>query len=117
MIRSPVGQSQHLLLCDVIGEQRTVVALHHKLIAAAIAHHMRLHTIAHEQVTHLWLQVHLLTLSSSVTTRDSPRKSWSLLSLLHRLGIRILSYRHTYSSLFIYQASPFSIAFSNSSSL
>ena len=40
---------------------------------AAITHHMSLHTIAHEQVTHLWLQVHLL-------------------------GIRILSYRHTYSS-------------------
>ena len=92
MISSPVGQCQHLLLGDVIGEQRTVVTLHHKLIAAAIAHHMCLHTIAHEQVTHLWLQVHLL-------------------------GIRILSYRHTYSSLFIYQASPFSIAFSSSSSL
>ena len=43
--------------------------------------------------------------SSSVTTRDSPRKSWSLLSLLHRLGIRILSYRHTYSSLFILHSS------------
>ena len=92
MIRSPVGQSQHLLLGDVIGEQRTVMTLHHKLIAAAIAHHMSLHTIAHEQVTHLWLKVHLL-------------------------GIRILSNSHTYSSLFIYHASPFSIAFSSSSSL
>ena len=97
MIRTPVGQSQHLLLGDVIGKQRTVMPLHHKLIAAAITHHMSLHTIAHEQVTHLWLQVHLL-------------------------GIRILSYRHTYSSLFILHssfnhASPFSIAFSSSSSL
>src|SRR5574344_1240663 len=60
MIRTPVGQSQHLLLGDVIGKQRTVMPLHHKLIAAAITHHMSLHTIAHEQVTHLWLQVHLL---------------------------------------------------------
>ena len=80
MIRTPVGQSQHLLLGDVIGKQRTVMPLHHKLIAAAITHHMSLHTIAHEQVTHLWLQVHLL-------------------------GIRILSYRHTYSSLFILHSS------------
>src|SRR5574344_1318063 len=84
MIRTPVGQSQHLLLGDVIGKQRTVMPLHHKLIAAAITHHMSLHTIAHEQVTHLWLQGHLL-------------------------GIRILSYRHTYSSLFILHSSFFTL--------
>src|SRR5574344_71589 len=86
MIRTPVGQSQHLLLGDVIGKQRTVMPLHHKLIAAAITHHMSLHTIAHEQVTHLWLQVHLL-------------------------GIRILSYRHTYSSFFTLHLSCFTVLY------
>ena len=59
-----------------------------KLIAAAITHHMSLHTIAHEQVTHLWLQVHLL-------------------------GIRILSYRHTFlhSSFFTLQLSCFTVLY------
>ena len=54
IVRSPIGQCQHLFLRDVVCEQRTVMTLHRQLVAAAIGNDMGLHTVAHEQVTHLW---------------------------------------------------------------
>ena len=56
---SPVCQCKHLLLGESVGEQRTVMSLHCQLIPIAIGNDVRLHTIAHKQITQLWGYVHL----------------------------------------------------------
>jgi len=59
IVGAPIGQSEHLLLCQIVGEQRRIVTLDGQLIPIAIGENMGLHTVAHENVTHLGLQVHL----------------------------------------------------------
>ena len=57
-IRTPVGQCQHLPLRDGIGKQRRVMPLHDQAVACAVRHDMGLHTVAHQDVAHLRLQIH-----------------------------------------------------------
>ena len=57
-VRPPVGKREHLPLGDGIGKQGRVMPLHDQAVACAVRHDMGLHTVAHQDVAHLRLQVH-----------------------------------------------------------
>ena len=58
IVGAPIGQSVHLLLCQIVGEQRRIVTLNGQLIPVAVGENMGLHTIAHQDVAHFGLQIH-----------------------------------------------------------